>query len=61
MPKRLKRIGEAVRFIIGVPSYQRYCEHMAIRHPGAPLMDEATFFRARQEARYGGRSGGRCC
>ncbi|WP_287977074.1 CstA-like transporter-associated (seleno)protein [Sphingomonas sp.] len=24
-------------------------------------MDEATFFRERQQARYGGRGGGKCC
>jgi len=25
------------------------------------VMSEAAFFRNRQEARYGGRNGGRCC
>ncbi|RYD74825.1 MAG: putative selenoprotein, partial [Verrucomicrobiaceae bacterium] len=30
-------------------------------HPETPPMDYATFFRNRQDARYGSRGGGRCC
>ena len=57
----LRGIAETGRLMVGVPSYQAYVEHMAAAHPDAPMMSEATFFRNRQEARYGGRNGGRCC
>jgi uncharacterized short protein YbdD (DUF466 family) len=60
-PARFERFWEAVRLIVGVPSYRRYCEHMAAHHPGEPVMSAARFFNARQEARYGGKNGGRCC
>jgi uncharacterized short protein YbdD (DUF466 family) len=34
---------------------------MRLHHPDQPVMDYATFFRERQDARYGGKGGGRCC
>ena len=57
----LRGIAETGRLMVGVPSYQAYVKHMAVAHPDAPVMSEAAFFRNRQEARYGGRNGGRCC
>ncbi|WP_232834212.1 YbdD/YjiX family protein [Sphingomonas sp. FARSPH] len=47
--------------MVGVPSYQAYVAHMHAAHPGVPVMDETAFFRDRQQARYGGRGGGKCC
>ncbi|WP_294393924.1 YbdD/YjiX family protein [uncultured Sphingomonas sp.] len=61
MRARLARLAEAVRLIVGVPSYRLYCQHMAAHHPGEPVMSASAFFNARQDARYGGRGGGRCC
>ena len=49
------------RLMVGVPSYRAYVAHRTAAHPGEPVMSEAAFFRNRQEARYGGRNGGRCC
>ena len=57
----LRGIAETGRLMVGVPSYRTYVAHMAAAHPDAPVMSEAAFFRNRQEARYGGRNGGRCC
>ena len=57
----LARVRETARLMVGVPRYDAYCRHMADHHPGAPVMSEIAFFRDRQEARYGGKSGGRCC
>lgn len=51
---------DAARLMVGVPPYRSYCQHMAERHPGAPVMSETEFFRNRQEARYGS-GAGRCC
>lgn len=54
-------LSDTARLMVGVPSYRAYVAHMAAAHPDRPVMDEAAFFRNRQEARYGGRNGGRCC
>ncbi|AXJ96670.1 MULTISPECIES: YbdD/YjiX family protein [unclassified Sphingomonas] len=54
-------IVDAARAMVGVPSYQAYVAHMHAAHPGVPVMDETAFFRDRQQARYGGRGGGKCC
>ncbi|KUR80243.1 YbdD/YjiX family protein [Novosphingobium sp. FSW06-99] len=54
-------VTAASRLMVGQSSYRAYCDHMAAHHPDAPVMDERAFFRSRQEARYGGRGGGRCC
>lgn len=55
---RLREIGNAM---VGMPSYDAYVAHMAARHPDREPMDEVAFFRERQQARYGGKNGGRCC
>jgi uncharacterized short protein YbdD (DUF466 family) len=49
------------RLMVGLPDYDAYLRHMAAHHPDRPAMDRTQFFRDRQEARYGGRNGGRCC
>jgi uncharacterized short protein YbdD (DUF466 family) len=54
-------LADTGRLMVGVPSYRTYVEHMTTAHPDQPVMSEAAFFRDRQQARYGGRNGGRCC
>lgn len=54
-------LAQGLRLMVGVPDYGAYCEHMAATHPGAPLMSYEEFFRDRQQARYAGGRGGRCC
>ncbi|MBL0285676.1 MAG: YbdD/YjiX family protein [Zoogloea sp.] len=58
-----KYLGQAARLMVGVPDYDTYVQHMRLTHPERPVMDYETFFRERQEARYGGGDGrpGRCC
>ena len=56
-----RRLRDAVHLLVGMPSYDTYRAHMAEAHPERPVMSESAFFRDRQEARYGGRNGGRCC
>ena len=55
---RLRRIGQ---MMVGMPDYGDYVRHMATHHPHEAVMDRTQFFRERQEARYGGRNGGKCC
>jgi len=57
----LARLRETAHLMVGLPSYAAYVRHMAERHPDRTPMSEAAFFRDRQEARYGGKNGGRCC
>lgn len=57
----LRLMAQTARLMVGQTPYAAYREHMAAHHAEAEVMDEQTFFRHRQEARYGGKSGGRCC
>ncbi len=60
-PGLLRHLRDAARSMIGIPSYEAYLDHMRSAHPDTPPMDYITFFRDRQQARYGGKGGGRCC
>jgi uncharacterized short protein YbdD (DUF466 family) len=57
----LALLASAFRLMVGQSDYRAYRAHMAAHHPDLAAMDERAFFRHRQEARYGSRSGGRCC
>jgi uncharacterized short protein YbdD (DUF466 family) len=57
----LNRIRHMARMMVGVPDYDSYALHMRTHHPGQPVMTRTQFFRDRQEARYGGKNGGKCC
>lgn len=54
-------LGQAMRLMVGLPDYETYVAHMNATHPDQPVMSYEAFFRERQEARYGGKNGGRCC
>ncbi|ALS66120.1 YbdD/YjiX family protein [Pandoraea apista] len=54
-------LGQAMRLMVGLPDYETYVAHMRATHPDQEAMSYEAFFRERQEARYGGKSGGRCC
>ncbi|AYC34357.1 DUF466 domain-containing protein [Pseudomonas cavernae] len=56
-----KYLGQAARLMVGMPDYDNYVEHMHKTHPDLPVMSYEEFFRERQEARYGGSKGFRCC
>lgn len=57
----LHRLRQMARMMVGVPDYDAYLRHMRQSHPDQPVMDRIAFFRERQEARYGGKNGGKCC
>jgi uncharacterized short protein YbdD (DUF466 family) len=56
-----RTLAQALRLMVGMPDYGNYLQHMARTHPDEAPMDYESFFRNRQEARYGGGSGVRCC
>jgi uncharacterized short protein YbdD (DUF466 family) len=49
--------------LVGVPSYEKYVEHMETYHPGEPVKSQKQFFCEAQEARYNAKGGkvSRCC
>lgn len=61
MSRWLPRIRQIAAMMVGMPDYDAYLAHMRDHHPGQAAMDRRQFFRERQEARYGGRNGGKCC
>ncbi|WP_395336127.1 YbdD/YjiX family protein [Novosphingobium sp. BL-8H] len=54
-------LRRSLHLMVGLPDYEDYLAHMRAHHPERPVMDRVAFFRDRQEARYGGKNGGRCC
>ena len=55
-----RHAAHGLRMMVGLPEYSRYLAHHKKWHPHCKPLSEAEFFRACQQARYGG-SGGRCC
>lgn len=56
-----KYMGQAAKLMIGMPDYDNYVQHMRLMHPDQPPMTYAEFFKNRQEARFGGKDGFKCC
>ncbi len=56
-----KYLGQVARLMVGVPDYDNYVQHMRLNHPEDEPMSYEDFFRERQDARYGGKGGFRCC
>ena len=56
-----KYLGQAAKMLIGIPDYDNYVEHMRVNHPDQTPMTYEAFFRDRQDARYGGKGGAKCC
>lgn len=67
MFKKLKTIfqykNQFLSLLVGVPSYEKYLEHMREHHPDKPVKSRKEFFCEAQEARYNGKDGkvSRCC
>lgn len=61
LSKAGKYLGQAAKMMIGVPDYDNYVEHMRVNHPDQTPMTWEEFFRERQDARYGGKGGAKCC
>ncbi|MGH8031735.1 MAG: YbdD/YjiX family protein [Luteimonas sp.] len=56
-----RRLVQTARLCCGVPDYDNYVRHMLDKHPDREVMDYPTFFGERQQARFGGGNGFRCC
>ena len=58
--RRWRTLCAACRQVFGMPDYERYLAHAALRHPGAPVLTRAEHSAREIERRYGA-GGMRCC
>lgn len=56
-----RQLRDMARLMVGQPPYETYLAHMARHHSHAKPMTRIAFFRDREQARYGGANGGKCC
>ena len=56
-----RRLVQTARPCCGGPASDNYVRHVLEKHPDREPMDYKTFFRERQNARFGGSNGFRCC
>ncbi|MFX3625060.1 MAG: YbdD/YjiX family protein [Ectobacillus sp.] len=58
-----KHYRQFISLLVGVPSYEKYVEHMKTCHAGKPVLSEKEFFAQAQEARFNAKGGkvSRCC
>lgn len=56
-----KYLGQAAKLMIGIPDYDNYVQHMKLTHPEKTPMSYEEFFKERQEAKYSGKGGFKCC
>ncbi len=59
----LKYRKQFISLLVGVPSYEKYVEHMKSHHPDKPIKSRKEFFCEAQEARFNAKGGkvSRCC
>ena len=55
-----RTLRQGCRQVFGIPDYERYLAHMAVHHPGEPVMSQRDFFAQAIDRKYG-KSGPRCC
>ena len=59
--KRLyQRSDRFLHLLVGMPSYDKYVEHMKTKHPEREILSQKDFFKEALEARYNG-GVNRCC
>jgi uncharacterized short protein YbdD (DUF466 family) len=57
---RTRMFCSACRQVFGIPDYERYLAHAAVRHAGGPVLSRREFFEQAIERKYG-KGGARCC
>jgi len=55
-----RTMREACLQMFGIPDYERYIGHMALRHPADPILSRSEFFVLSMDRKYC-RNGPRCC
>jgi len=57
---RVHNVRQVCRQVFGIPDYERYLAHAAVRHPDTPVLSRRDFCAQTIERKYG-KSGPRCC
>lgn len=55
-----KKSDRFFHLLVGMPSYDKYVEHMRTKHPDREIKSQAEFFKEALDARYNG-GVNRCC
>ncbi len=55
-----QRSDRFINLLVGMPSYDKYVEHMRTKHPDRNILSRKDFFKEALEARYNG-GATRCC
>ena len=58
--ERARALRKAYLQVFGIPDYEGYLAHMAVRHPGTAVLTQREFFAQAIDRRYSVR-GPRCC
>ena len=58
--KWYKKSDRFFHLLVGMPSYDKYVEHMHTKHPDQRVKTQAEFFKEALDARYNGGTN-RCC
>jgi uncharacterized short protein YbdD (DUF466 family) len=56
----LRDVRQVCRQVFGIPDYERYLAHVALRHPDQPVLSRRAYCAQAIEHKYG-KSGPRCC
>jgi uncharacterized short protein YbdD (DUF466 family) len=58
--ERARALRQAYLQVFGIPDYEGYVAHMAVRHPGLPVPSRREFFAQAIDRKYA-KNGPRCC
>lgn len=56
-----RRSDRFFHLLVGMPSYDKYVEHMRLYHPDKPPKSRKEFFKEALDKKYGAGGGGKCC
>ncbi|MGX2982336.1 KCU-star family selenoprotein [Helicobacter sp. 23-1045] len=56
-----RRSDRFFHLLVGLPSYDKYIEHMENHHPDRTPKSRKEFFKECIEKKYGAGGGGKCC
>ena len=61
MREFFRKLSASLRLMVGVGDYEVYVKHCREHHPDLPVLSRNDWYRARVDARYGGKKGVHRC